>query len=378
MYRMFKKFDYTTKARAFALKYPTLNFILIQINFWFLAFLLLLTLLHLNSLATYSFLSIENNFPYSINLLYAIAAGILYGLILGFVDVLIEKYQNKNLSLGRIILMQGFTYYVLIILLMLLSRYVLWEYLIIKYLPQNIVENIDHKVWKFYYWILLIYTFAMAMVISFINQMNKKFGPGVLLPMLLGRYRNPKEEQRIFMFMDLKSSTMYAEKLGHLKYSGMIRDSFIDINKVLDKYRAEVYQYVGDEIVVSWPQSNDFDGITCVEFYFACQEQFNQRSQYYLEQYGIIPKFKAGLHQGIVTTVEVGDVKRDLAYHGDTINTTSRIQEKCNEYNSDILVSETFWDKVKLPLNYQKDFVGEVLLKGKELPVRLFSVQFAG
>ena len=163
----------------------------------------------------------------------------------------------------------------------------------------------------------------MAMVISFINQMNKKFGPGVLLPMLFGKYRNPQEEQRIFMFMDLKSSTSHAEKLGHIKYSALIRDSFIDINKVLVKHRAEVYQYVGDEIVVSWPQTNDLDGSTCVEFYFACQEQFNQRSEYYLEKYGIIPKFKAGLHQGIVTTVEVGDVKRDLAYHGDTIGTMS-------------------------------------------------------
>ena len=146
---------------------------------------------------------------------------------------------------------------------------------------------------------------------------------------------------------------------------------------MLIDHRAEVYQYVGDEIVVSWPLTKDFNGITCVEFYFACQDQFNKRSEYYLEEYGIIPKFKAGLHQGIVTTVEVGDIKRDLAYHGDTINTTSRIQEKCNEYNSDILVSESFWDKVKLAKRFQKKFVGEVLLKGKETPVRLFSVQYA-
>jgi len=371
-----KDFNYTTKARAFALKYPKLSFIGIQINFWVFAFLILMTLMHLNSLATYSSLSIENNYPFIINVIYAFIAGVLYGVTLGYVDVLIEKYHNRNLSLGRIILMQGLTYYVLIVVLMLFSRYVIWEYFIVNYVPKDL--NTGHQVWKYYYWIILIYTFAMAMVISFINQMNKKFGPGVLLPMLLGKYRNPKEEQRIFMFMDLKSSTSHAEKLGHIKYSALIRDSFIDINKVLVKHRAEVYQYVGDEIVVSWPQISDFNSITCVEFYFACQEQFNLRSDYYLQQYGIIPKFKAGLHQGIVTTVEVGDVKRDLAYHGDTINTTSRIQEKCNEYDSDILVSETFWDKVKLPISYKKDFVGEVLLKGKETPVRLFSIQFAG
>ena len=375
---MINNFNYSIKARAFALKYPRLSFILIQVNFWTAAFLLLVTLLHLNKLATFASLSIERNFPVMFNIIFAVIAGVLYGVSLGFVDILIEKYHNRNLSLGRIMLMQGLTYYALIIILMLISKYIIWDYFLVNYIPVNISTTIDHGVWKYYYWILLIYTLAMAMVISFINQMNKKFGPGVLLPMLLGRYRNPKEEQRIFMFMDLKSSTSHAEKLGHIKYSALIRDSFIDINKVLIKHRAEVYQYVGDEIVVSWPNTNDFDGATCVEFYFACQEQFNLRSEYYISKYGVVPKFKAGLHQGIVTTVEVGDVKRDLAYHGDTINTTSRIQEKCNEYESDILVSETFWEKIKVPIKYQNSFVGEVLLKGKEIPIKLFSIQFSG
>lgn len=374
---MFKNFNYTIKAKAFALKYPTFNFIMIQVNFWIVAFVLLFSIIHLNTRATYSLFGVEKNFPYWLNLLFALFSGIFYGTALGFVDILIEKYQKKNLSLGKILLLQGITYYLLIVSMMVFSRFVLWEYIIKDYIPEEYLSNITPTVWKSYYWIVLLYTFAMALVISFINQMNKKFGPGVLLPMLLGRYRIPKEEQRVFMFMDLKSSTMYAEKLGHLKYSAMIRDSFVDINKILVEYRAEVYQYVGDEIVVSWPQTNDFDGSPCVEFYFACQEQFNKRRLYYFEEYGAIPKFKAGLHQGIVTTVEVGDVKRDLAYHGDAINTTSRIQEKCNEYKSDILVSEAFWEKVKFPKKFQKDFVGDVLLKGKEIPVKLFRVQFA-
>ena len=57
-------------------------------------------------------------------------------------------------------------------------------------------------VWVYYYKIILFYSLAMSLVLSFINEMNKKFGPGVLIPMMLGRYRNPREEERIFMFMD--------------------------------------------------------------------------------------------------------------------------------------------------------------------------------
>ena len=103
---MLKNFNYTLKARAFALKYPTLNFVLIQINFWIVAFVLLFTIIHLNTRATYSLFGVDNSFPYWLNLAFALISGIFYGTALGFVDILIEKYQKKNLSLGRILLMQ--------------------------------------------------------------------------------------------------------------------------------------------------------------------------------------------------------------------------------------------------------------------------------
>jgi adenylate cyclase len=83
----------------------------------------------------------------------------------------------------------------------------------------------------------------MTMVLYFIIQVNKKYGPGILLPLLLGKYRTPIEEERIFMFMDLRASTTLAEKLGHLKYSAFIRDSFMDINHVVSSFNAEIYQY---------------------------------------------------------------------------------------------------------------------------------------
>jgi adenylate cyclase len=177
----------------------------------------------------------------------------------------------------------------------------------------------------------------MTLLISFINQVNKKYGPGVLLPLLFGRYRTPKEEERIFMFMDLKSSTATAEKLGHLKYSSFIRDCFSDINEVLFPSRAQVYQYVGDEIVVAWPEHAGLKYYFCINFYFACKNQFSLRAQYYLTNYGLVPEFKAGLHSGMVTAVEIGELKRDIAYHGDTLNTAARIQSVYNEYGKSLL-----------------------------------------
>ena len=85
-----------------------------------------------------------------------------------------------------------------------------------------------------------IYWRIACMSALFILQVNDKFGQGVLISFLLGKYHRPKEDDRIFMFMDLKSSTTYAEKLGHIKYSQFIQDCFFDITDVITKYDAKI------------------------------------------------------------------------------------------------------------------------------------------
>ena len=176
------------------------------------------------------------------------------------------------------------------------------------------------------------------------------------------------------MFMDLKSSTTHAEKLGHIKYSALIRDSFMDINQVLAKHNAEIYQYVGDEIVVNWPVKEGLKGLACIEFFFSVQDQFNLRHDYYMKEYGFIPQFKAGLHIGIVTAVEVGEIKRDIAYHGDTLNTAARIQSICNQYNKTFLISQDLKITADLRENYHLESLGQITLKGKDNPVEVYSI----
>jgi len=215
----------------------------------------------------------------------------------------------------------------------------------------------------------------MILVITFVLQVNKKYGPGVLVPLLLGKYREPKEEERIFMFMDLKSSTTIAEELGHIRYSSFIRDSFTDINQMLNLYNAEVYQYVGDEIVISWKVNEKMENMSCVQFFFACEEQFLNRSEYYIKKYDLVPCFKAGLHLGKVTAVEIGEIKRDIAYHGDTLNTAARIQGMCNQYDKKILISASFTEVTKWNDLFKIEELGMIMLKGKKLPVGILSVE---
>jgi adenylate cyclase len=178
------------------------------------------------------------------------------------------------------------------------------------------------------------------------------------------------------MFMDLKSSTSAAEKLGHLRYSAFIRDSFSDINDILFQFGAQVYQYVGDEIVVMWPASEGLKNHVCIRFYFACRKQFQDRAEYYRTNYGFLPDFKASAHMGKVTAVEIGEIKKDIAYHGDTLNTAARIQSVCNEYNKDFLASETLLEKIAIDPRMTIASLGMILLRGKTEKVGIASVDW--
>ena len=193
--------------------------------------------------------------------------------------------------------------------------------------------------------------------------------------MLLGKYRNPQEEERILMFVDLKGSTKIAEQLGHQAYSKFIQDCFSDLNNVLRKYQADVYQYVGDEAVLSWTNQNGFRNNNCVNLFFAFKTKLAKREQYYLKHYNIIPHFKAGLHAGELMIAEVGTIKKELAFHGDVINTASRIQSLCNQFNAELLVSKSFLDKSFIALKYKANLIGDIELKGKKEKLELYEIR---
>lgn len=207
----------------------------------------------------------------------------------------------------------------------------------------------------------------------FVVQVGEKFGQGVLISFLLGRYHQPKEEDRIFIFMDLKSSTTYAERLGHVKYSQLIQDCFFDLTDVVVRHNAVIYQYVGDEVVLTWRIKTARADGNCIRVFYAYDEAIRRRRAHYEARYGFVPEFKAAVHAGRVTVAEVGEVKKDLAFHGDVLNTAARIQGKCNELGCRLLVSEQVRGLMADVEGYDFEFEGNVDLKGKARPVKVFS-----
>ena len=145
-----------------------------------------------------------------------------------------------------------------------------------------------------------------------------------------------------------------------------LKDFFNDIAPAIIETRGEVYQYVGDEIVVSWKMKWGLKNGNALHCFYRMNELIEAKADVYLKRYDAVPKFRTGYHFGPVMVGEIGQIKRDIAFSGDVLNTTSRIQGMCKELNVDILASSTFAEVVNdLPKGISKLALGRKSLRGK-------------
>jgi adenylate cyclase len=216
-------------------------------------------------------------------------------------------------------------------------------------------------------WLLIF--FLTQLIIEIIE----KYSPGIFLDVFLGKYVHPRNEKRIIMFIDLKDSTPIAEKLGHHDYFRFIRDFIYFISIALIEYNGRIYQYVGDEIVVSWP-SNPKNTKRCMAALIEARKILQKNGERFRRKYGIIPEFRVGIHAGEVTIGEIGLIKKDLAMSGDTMNTTARIRSACSELKQKFIVSKDFIDAIDLK-EWQSESLGVVDLKGKDKGIELFALK---
>ncbi|OIQ29785.1 MAG: adenylate/guanylate cyclase domain-containing protein [Bacteroidetes bacterium MedPE-SWsnd-G2] len=295
--------------------------------------------------------------------------GISFGLVYASVELLYEKYLGKKWSLGLIALSKSIIYLIFLITVMSFVTIELEERMDI-----DIANDVGWWRQSKFFWVAVLYASISSLIFTFIKMAIDKFGRGVFVKMLFGVYRKPQEEERIFMFLDLKDSTSIAESLGHLKYSQFIQQCFSDLNAIVNKYDAEIYQYVGDEAVLSWPIKRGLKKCNCIELFFAFETLIGKKKSRYLNKFGRVPKFKAGVHGGKLMIAEVGVVKKELAYHGDVINTTARIQALCNSLNASLLLSKYVWDKLEVSNKFEVHDSDIVELRGKKERLEIVSV----
>ena len=293
------------------------------------------------------------------------------GLLFGLLNVFIDHYLSYRIPFIKLVISALALQLIVAVVIVVLLYYVLIFIGILK-LPETLGEFILLP----FIPVAFVYAMLVNFSISLLIYINMMLGSGNLLKIIKGQFYTPKVDERIFMFLDLRGSTTLAENLGHILYSELIQDCFYDLAVVHD-YKASIYQYVGDEAVLVWPKEDGKVAMNCIRAFFAFKNRLNERSEYYQRTYHTIPEFKGGLNFGEITTAEVGDLKREIAYHGDTINTAARLQGECNRLGADLLVSEALLAELQLESWVKPELKGQIQLKGKQDKINVYAIEIA-
>ncbi len=313
--------------------------------------------------------------PYESNLFIPLSTSFVIGLLVGFFEILFVNKWFQNRKFYEKILFKSIVYTIAIIV----------ATLIIIVLGHSISQKLNpfgNKVWNFVlsfftdfaFWSIIFYYSFSILISLFYREVSDNIGQAVSLNFFTGKYHQPKSEHRTFMFLDMKSSTSHAEKLGHIKYFQMLKEYYTDLSRAILNHGGEIYQYVGDEIVITWKSKKDYAKNT-LDCFYAMKNAIAEQQQKYLNKYQIAPTFKAGVHYGEVTTGEIGLIKKDIVFTGDTLNTTARIQSLCNHFEVDLLVSEVFMNALESKIEYTFNFLDEVELRGRNQRIKLYGVK---
>lgn len=221
----------------------------------------------------------------------------------------------------------------------------------------------------------IVFSMPAAAVINVFFIVRQMLGAGVMMNLLLGRYHRPREETLIFVFIDLVGSTAFGEKLGAVRFYELLNRFVLDVSASVTEQHGRIYRYVGDEVIAVWPLLDPRDGAhnarnrmlngRCIAAWRDASVRLEHRAAQYLRDFGVAPHVRCAIHAGTVVTGEMGDIKREITYLGDTVNTTARIEAACKAYDADCLASDVFLESAMLPDGIIREKLGAIPLAGK-------------
>jgi adenylate cyclase len=272
----------------------------------------------------------------------------------------------RRLSFGRMVLLRACLFTAVIIACFALNRLIL-----------GLLHGFERSRLDYFGLPLMrdtILGFVIFLVISEFLQMRRVIGGRTLNNLLLGRYHQPVREERVFMLVDIKDSTALAERFGDRQAHAFITSVFFDVDQPILEHGGEVYNYVGDELIASWPLSEGVDDARCLRCVLAIQDTLARRADQYRRTFGRPPAVRVVLHAGPVVAGECGDAKLAIVYLGDTLNTASRIEETAKAIGRDCLISDALLAQIALPQSLRVEPLGSIRLRGRQQPIALHAL----
>jgi len=223
------------------------------------------------------------------------------------------------------------------------------------------LPNMSHET----FWLGLIYSVVLSVVINLAMGISNIVGHRAFLNFITGRYHRPVEENRFVLFVDIAGSTGLAERLGGIGIHRFLDETFRLLTLAVVDYRGEVLNYVGDEVIVTWPERSGAIDCRPLRCFAAMRDELAHAANRFEHQFAVSPRIRGSLHFGPVIVGEIGDIKRAIVFNGDVMNTAARLEELSRSVDGGFLASHAAMQRFRSAPPFAVRDLGRLAIRGR-------------
>jgi adenylate cyclase len=224
----------------------------------------------------------------------------------------------------------------------------------------------------------LFYSLAITAIFVFVSRMRDLLGADVFRNLMLGRYHRPTQEERVFLFVDIAGSTAYAESHGDLRAQEYIGAVFAAFAEAVRRYRGAIDDYIGDLAIITWPLERGIRDAACLACLMDIRQGIARDAATWQRRFGQVPQLRAALHGGPIVTAEIGVDRHKIAYFGDVVNTTARLEALSRSLDESTLISGDLLARLPaLPGSAAARPLGSHAIRGRDQTLAIAALDFA-
>jgi adenylate cyclase len=288
------------------------------------------------------------------------AVSVVYGLLIsatiGGVELFVLDGPMRawlgNLSFTANLIARSAIYASIIVIIQLLQ-------------PGEVIAGVPRQTFSGNFWFGFIYSAVLSVLMNLVFGIANLIGPRALLNFITGRYHAPVEENRFVLFVDIAGSTGLAERLGGVGIHRFLDRTFRLLTVAVVDTRGEVLGYVGDEVIVTWPErAGSVDGrpLRC---FMAMRDALSRAAGQFEREFGASPRIRGSLHFGPVIVGEIGDIKRAIVFNGDVMNTAARLEELSRNVEGGFIASRAAMARFNSAPPFAVRELGQLPIRGR-------------
>jgi adenylate cyclase len=232
----------------------------------------------------------------------------------------------------------------------------------------------------------------LALLVPYVGVVAKNFAQEQLEKRRLSRFFSPNVVKEIVrqktdaglsasrrrmtvLFSDIRGFTSMSEKMEPEEVVTFLREYLTEMTEAVFRHGGTVDKYIGDAIMALYnvPFEAADHPAQAVRTALEFQQRLEPLAERFAAKYGGTLRCGVGINTGDAVVGTIGSRQRlEYTAIGDTINLGSRLESITKDFNVPVIISEATWLEVKD--FFETRYLGEVTVKGKEIPVKIYTV----